>query len=234
MTSIDINRGRLPGDVSIGPPDFPLRPEGITTPRLTPIEWARRRRVQKESKRSDAVRNRAMGRLHRLGDAWHLIEADRLGLGVRDAFVAIGPGGVFAVTVKSQGRSRVRLSGDVILIDGKRPPYMADARRLADEISTAFTRTAGAKVPVTPVLALTGTGLITLFGLPRTCVVMPYRELNNLLGSYGDRIGTRTVEKLASIARHPATFVDLRSDKLASQYRWNPSESPADKFGKRR
>ncbi len=158
MTSIDINRGRLPGDVSIGPPDFPLRPEGITTPRLTPMEWARRRRVQKESERSDAVRNRAMGRLHRLGDAWHLIEADRLGLGVRDAFVAIGPGGVFAVTVKSQGRSRVRLSGDVILIDGKRPPYMADARRLADAISTAFTRTAGAKVPVTPVLALRAPG----------------------------------------------------------------------------
>ena len=63
-------------DVSIGPPDFPLRPDGITTPRLTPVEWARRRRVQKEMRRrSDSVRNRTMGRLHRLGDEWHLIEA---------------------------------------------------------------------------------------------------------------------------------------------------------------
>ena len=233
MTSIEFDRG-LHTDVRIGPPKVSFRPDSVTAPRLTPSEWARRRREQKETKKSDSVRNRTMGRLQRLGDEWQLIEAAELGIGARDAFVAIGPGGVFAVTVKSQGRSRVRLSGDVMLIDGKRPGYMADARKLAEALSAAFTRTAGMEIPVTPVLALAGTGLISIYGLPRNCVVMPYRELDNLLGAYGDRIGTRTVQKLASIARHPATVIDLRSDRQAVEYRWNPSDVPADKFGKRR
>jgi hypothetical protein len=167
--------------------------------------------LEKEARRVEGVRNRTMGRLHRLGDEWHLIEASALGLGARDAFLAIGPGGVFAVTVKSQGRSRVRLSGDVIQINGKRPTYIVEALKLAGAVAAALTRTAGTAVPVTPVLALAGSGMISVYGVPRNCVVMPYRELDNLLGAYGDRISGRTAEKLASIARHPATVVDLRS-----------------------
>ncbi len=219
MTAVEINP-RLPGrGVSSGPPGQ-MAADSETTPRLAPLEWARRRRVEKEQKRLEAVRNRTKGRLTRLGPEWHLIDASSIGLGKRDAFVAIGPGGVFAVTVKSQGRSRVRISGDVIQIGGLRPPYIAEARTFAHLIGGAFTRTAGVTVPVIPVLALAGSGLITLFGVPKGCVVMPYRELANLLGAYGERIGSITVEKLASIARHPATTTDLRSDELSERYGW--------------
>jgi hypothetical protein len=175
-----------------------------------------------------------MGRLQRLGAEWQLIEANTLGLGQRDAFVAIGPGGVFAVTVKSQGRNRVRMSGDVIQINGKRLDYVGEARRLASALGGAFTRTAGTAIPVTPILALAGSGLISIYGLPKGCIVMPYRELDNLLGAYGDRIGARTVAKLASIARHPVTSIDLRSDQQSDGYRWHSADSPADKLGKRR
>jgi hypothetical protein len=234
MTALGINRGLRSDGVSIGPPGLGTTSDGLITPRLSPVEWARRRREQKETKRTDAVRNRTMGRLSRLGAGWHLIELGSLGLGVREAFVAIGPGGVFAVTVKSQGRSKVRLSGNVIQINGHRPDYIGEAMRLANAISAAFTRTAGTQVPVTPVLALAGTGLISRYGVPKDCVVMPYRELDNLLGAYGERIRARTVEKLASIARHPATAMDLRSDELSTQYRWNSVDRTADKFGKRR
>jgi hypothetical protein len=234
MTSLQIKPGLGAGDVSIGPPGLDVRSDGPTTPRLTPIEWARRRRVEKETRRTDAVRNRTMGRLDRLGEGWRLIEANMLGLGTRDAFVAIGPGGVFAVTVKSQGRSRVRLSGNVIQINGRRLDYVGEARRLAQALGGAFTRTAGTAIPVTPVLALAGSGLISVYGLPKGCIVMPYRELDNLLGAYGDRIGAHTVEKLASIARHPATTVDLRSDDQSAAYRWHSTDSPADKLGKHR
>jgi hypothetical protein len=172
--------------------------------------------------------------LHRLGEEWQFIEASSLGLGRRDAFLAIGPGGVFAVTVKSQGRSRVRLSGDVLQINGKRLDYIGEARRLGDAMSGALSRTAGKTVPVTAVLALAGSGLISVYGLPKGCVVMPYRELDNLLGAYGERISPPTVAKLASVARHPGTTVDLRSDALVSGYRWHSAEAPADKLGKRR
>jgi hypothetical protein len=220
VTATEINSTLQDDDESVGPPGPRGAVASVETPRLTPLEWARRRRVEKGTKREEAVRNRTKGRLHKLGREWHLIDASSMGLGKSDAFVAIGPGGVFAVTVKSQGRSRVRLSGDVIQIGGLRPPYIAEARTFATLISGAFTRTAGVQVPVTPVLALAGTGLITLFGVPKGCVVMPYRELANLLGAYGERIGSNTVEKLASIARHPATTIDLRSDELSERYGW--------------
>jgi hypothetical protein len=216
MTAIEINPGHH-GDLGIGPPGRRAPAEDVGTPRSTPLEWARRRRVEKETRRTEAVRNRTKGRLNKLGPEWHLIDASSIGLSRPDSFVAIGPGGLFAVTVKSQGRSRVRISGDVIQIGGLRPPYIAEARTLANMLSGAFTRTAGVQVPVTPVLALAGTGLITLFGVPKGCVVMPYRELANLLGAYGERIGSNTVEKLASIARHPATTIDLRSDESSGR-----------------
>ncbi len=220
MTAVEIKPGLHGGDLSIGPPGRRTVAERESTPRLTPVEWARRRRVEKEQRRLEAVRNRTKGRLNKLGPEWHLIDASTMGLGKRDAFVAIGPGGIFAVTVKSQGRDRVRISGDVIQISGVRPPYIAEARTFANVLGGAFTRTAGVQVPVTPVLALAGTGLITLFGVPKGCVVMPYRELAGLLGAYGERIGSNTVEKLASIARHPATTIDLRSDELSERYGW--------------
>jgi hypothetical protein len=162
-------------------------------------------------RRETAARDKTISRLRHLGADWQVIEATTLGLHGRDAFVTIGPGGVFAVTVRSQGHSRVRISGNVVQINGRRLDYQGVAKRLAGAISEAISRTAGVRVPVVPVLALAGSGLITLYGLPRDCIVMPYRELANLFDSYGDRIAPRTAAKLASIARHPATVIDLRT-----------------------
>jgi hypothetical protein len=234
MTSLEINPRVEGNGVSIGPPGTEIRPEDVGTPRLTPTEWARRRRVQKEFRGAEALRDRALGRLTRLRHEWHLIDAVSLGFGRPDAFVAIGPGGVFAVTVKSQGRARVRLSGSVIQIGGDRPNYIGEAQKFAKSINEALTKAAGTDVPVHPILALAGSGIITVYGQPRGCAVIQYRELDNLLSAAGHRISATTVEKLASIARHPASAGDLRSEALSASYRWNSVASSADKFGKRR
>jgi hypothetical protein len=203
--------------------------DGVDGGRSTPMDWARERRVRKQARRIDAARERTKGRLNRLGDEWELIDGATLGVPNADSFLAIGPGGVFAVTVKSQGRNRVLLSGDTVQIAGRRPDFLGETRRVATAMSTALSRSAGVKVPVTPVLALAGTGLISVYGLPRGCVVMPYRELDNLLRAYGERIAPRTVDKLASIARHPATTIDVPGGELVSSYMWNSGEAPADK-----
>jgi hypothetical protein len=208
--------------------------ETTGAPRSTPREWARRRRVEKQGRRVDAARERTKGRLNRLGDEWVLIDAGALGLPSPESFLAIGPGGVFAVTVKSQGRNRVLLSGDTVQIAGRRPDYLGEARRLASAMSTALSRSARVRVPVTPVLALAGSGLISVYGLPRGCVVMPYRELDNLLRAYGERIAPRTVDKLASIARHPATTIDVKGNEIVSSYTWQSGVAPADKLGRSR
>jgi hypothetical protein len=203
-------------DHVVGPPDFlrgrrPTTLDGIDKPRPTPVEWARLRRERKTALKATAARDRAKNRLSRLGAGWHLIDSARLGLAVDDSFLAIGPGGIFAVTVKTQGRGRVLISGDVVQINGRRPDYLGEARRFADAVGGALSRTAGTSIPVTPILAFAGSGLLSLYGLPRRCLVMPYRELDHLLRSYGERIASRTVEKLASIARHPVTSIDLQS-----------------------
>jgi hypothetical protein len=180
------------------------------------LEWARRRRTYREEAKVVAARERAKGRLHRLGEGWYVFDAPALGVDAPDAFLAIGPGGLFAVTVRSQGRHVVRISGSVVQINGRRLDYMGEARKFAGAVSAAFTRTAGVKIPVTPMLAFTGSGLMNLYGLPKDCVVMPYRELDHLLDAYGQRIAPRTVEKLASVARHPATVIDLRLGPVAA------------------
>jgi hypothetical protein len=213
---------------------IPFGVAGAETGPGTPLEWARRRRVEREHKRLASARNKTKTRLGRLGPQWQLIDSVAMGLRAPDSFLAVGPGGVFAITVRSQGRSRVLVSGDTVQIRGERPDYVSQARALAKSMSRALTRMAGARVPVTPILAFSGSGLLSLYGVPKDCVVMPYRELDHLLDMYGRRIAKHTVDKLASIARHPATVVDLRSEQLAAAYSWHTSNLPADKLGSRR
>jgi hypothetical protein len=194
------------------------------TPHSTPLDWARRRRSDRDSRRGELASGRAATRLARLGEGWKVLDIQEIGLLNPNTFLAIGPGGVFVVVVKQQGRSRVRLAGDVVQIDGKRPQYIAEAKRAAEEASKALSRTAGNTIPVTPIVAFAGTGAIDVHGLPRGCIVTPYRELDHLLSSYGQRIGPVTVQKLYSVARHPVTWADSQSEAQAEAYIWYTSQ----------
>jgi hypothetical protein len=201
-----------------------------------PLDWARRRRAEKEARRLVAVGQRAATRLDPWPD-WHVVELPRTTDGAGQngqpsdppRFLAIGPGGVFAVCVLDHGRSRVLLAGDVVQISGRRPPYVAQARREAKRASAALSRAVGTKVPVVPVLALVGTGPVSYYGLPKNCLVTTYRELDRVLASRGERIAPTTAVKLSAVARHPGTWGE------ADQYRWYRSgAAAADKKPSRR
>ncbi len=221
-----IDVGNPPGLIST---DYSPRHQLLESPRSTPMGWARRRRVDREARRDEADRSRAVTRLARLGSGWKVLDIAELGLPAKNTFLAIGPGGVFLVTVKPQGRSRVRLAGDVVQVDGRRHGYVAEARRLAEQAGKALSRTAGSTVPVTPVLALAGSGVIDVHGLPKGCVVTSYRELDYILGAYGARIAAGTVSKLYSIARHPVTWLDPRLESQVEAYKWYSAGATADK-----
>lgn len=188
------------------------------TDRSTPISWAKRRREDREIRKAELARDRTTHRLARLGADWKLVDASEFGLTNADTFLAIGPGGLFCVSVKDQGRTRVRLAGDVVQIDGRRPTYVAEARKVAKAISDAMSATAGQSVPVTPVVAFAGTGQIDVHGVPRGVVVTSYRELDHLLRAYGERIASTTVAKLYAIARHPVTWVQNDADASATSW----------------
>jgi hypothetical protein len=217
-----LDASRPPG---LTPIEYPARQLLFETPHPSPVGWARRRRTEREARRDEAARSRAVTRLSRLGPSWKMVDINELGIAAKNTFLAIGPGGVFLVTVRPQGRSRVRLAGDVVQIDGRRFGYIGEARKLADLAGRALTRTAGSTVPVTPILALAGSGMIDVHGLPKGCVVTSYRELDHLLGAYGERIGPTTVSKLYSIARHPVTWIKPAADGQAEAYKWYSQET---------
>ena len=84
---------------------------------------------------------RVVHRVEMLGPHWHIVDYH---LDDPD-FLAIGPGGVFQVTVSDHGRSRVQFAGDVVQVDGQRPPYVALARR--DAVADLQQMSAGGRAP---------------------------------------------------------------------------------------
>lgn len=211
-----------------------------------PAEWARRRRAQKEARRLELAGNRAIARVGQLGPAWHIVDwpralatpADRDVIGPsrkeQAGFLAIGPGGIFAVTVADHGRSRVLVAGDVVQINGRRPQYVAEARREARLASKALSRAVGHNVPVVPVLTFVGNGVISVYGLPQDCLVASYHDLDRLLVAGGSRISPQTAEKLSAVARHPSTWLNPPRQTSAERYRWYaPGDSASHPAGSR-
>lgn len=209
---------------------------------VSAMEWARRRRAERDARRLEAAGARALTRLDRLGPAWHIVDwprTDSLGLehetsDDRAGFLAIGPGGVYAVTVADHGRSRVLIAGDVVQINGKRPAYVAEARRDAKRASKAMSAAVGLSVPVTPVLAFVGSGVISVHGLPKECLVATHRELDRLLIAGGARISPATAGKLSQVAQNPSTWSNAPY-RPAGEYRWYADgQTAADKRATRR
>lgn len=213
---------------ALNPTEYNARHILLEAARPGPLDWARRRKAEKEAKRLAAAGQRAATRLDPWPD-WHVIDVPRPVTTEPAGFLAIGPGGVFAVSVLDHGRARVMLAGDVVQIHGRRPPYVADARREAKRASAALSKAVGAKVPVIPVLALVGSGPVSYYGLPKDCLVTTYRELDRVLASRGERMTPTTAAKLSAVARHPTTWGS------SDNYRWYPNGTEAaDKKAPRR
>jgi hypothetical protein len=219
-------------------------PPAAIEARISPVEWARRRRAERDARRLEAAGARALTRLDRLGPAWSIVDWPRTdaaptwpdadGSGERAGFLAIGPGGVFAVTVADHGRARVLIAGDVVQINGKRPAYVAEACRDAKRAGRTMSAAVGLTVPVTPVLAFVGSGVISVHGLPKDCLVATHRELDRLLIAGGARISPATAGKLAAVATHPSTWANAPS-RAAGDYRWfEGGQTATDKRASRR
>src|SRR3954466_14336819 len=213
-------------------------PAAIEPPRQSPAEWARRRRADRDARRLEAAGARALTRLDRLGPNWHIVDwprTDAQGFYEPDladdraGFLAIGPGGVYAVTVADHGRARVLIAGDVVQINGKRPQYVAEPRREARRASKALSAAVGLSVPVTPVLTFVGSGVISVHGLPKEVLVATDKELDRLLIAGGARISPATAGKLTAVANNPSTWANAPY-RPAGEYRWYPAgQTAADK-----
>jgi hypothetical protein len=159
--------------------------------------WLARRREARLYRRAVAATQRVAHRVELLGPQWRIVDYHP----EDPDFLAIGPGGIFQVTVADHGRARVQLAGDVVQVDGQRPPYVALARRDAARISDQMSRLAGRRIPVIPVVAFMGSGQIVYYGQPpKGCVVTSYGDIGKALNAHGNRIAPQTIEKLVILA----------------------------------
>lgn len=159
--------------------------------------WLERRREAKARRRIESGRQRVVHRVEMLGPNWHIVDYHP----EDPDFLAIGPGGVFQVTVCDHGRSRVEFAGEVVQVNGQRPPYVALARRDASRISKQMSAVAGIRIPVIPVVAFLGTGEIVYYGKPpEGCVVTSYRDIGRALNAHGNRLAPSTAAKLVLVA----------------------------------
>ena len=211
---------------------FPYRSTIEDGVKLQPVEWARRMRAEQQIRRMAAAEGRAA---HRLGPQWHVVErplalpatgqaAERKAAPPLSGFLVIGPGGIFCISIAQHGRSRVLIAGDVVQIGGRRPPYVAQARRDARKAQKALSTAIGHDIKVFPVLAFVGGGSISVNGLPKDCVITSYRELDKVLNATGNRISSETAEKLSLVARSPQIWA------ATTGYDWYPEgATPGDK-----
>ncbi|GIG57850.1 hypothetical protein Lfu02_22220 [Longispora fulva] len=175
--------------------------------------WLERRRAAKAERSANGARQKVVDRITRLGPDWRLLDARSFGLPGSLDFLLFGPGGIFTIQVKSQGRTRVQLAGDVIQIDGKRPPYIPSARRDAKLASGALTRATGRTIPVTPVIVFVGSGQLSMQGLPKGCLVAHNRELERILATRGSFLSARSVDTLYEVAARPSTWVPVEQQR---------------------
>ena len=131
--------------------------------------------------------------MEQLGPAWRIVDYHP----EDPDFLAIGPGGVFQVTVADVGRTKVQIAGDVVQIAGHRPPYVALARRDASRISKQMSDMAGFRIPVIPVVAFLGSGEISTGASRRRGAWSPRTATSvGRSGRTGTGFAARTVEKL--------------------------------------
>lgn len=196
----------------------------------SPLEWMRGRREERTRRRAEAQVSRVVQRVELLGPHWRILDPNP----ADPDFIAIGPGGIFSVTICDHGREKVMLAGEVVQVEGRRPPYIAKARQEADRVSAGLTRAAGRRVPVIPVIAFLGTGEIIYYGKPpEGCVVTTYRDLSRALDAHGNRLTPHTIDKLCLLAERPDTWMNQQIPD-ASAYRWYPADTTvADKRAQR-
>jgi hypothetical protein len=177
------------------------------SPDSSPHDSAGSRRATREQRQAESVRRGIVKRIAVLNDAWRVVDLSGVTAAQR-GFLVIGPGGVFALTLRDHGRSRIAFAGDNVQIDGKRPLYVEEARLDAEAASERLSNAAGVSIPVVPLLVLSGSGKVSFYGRPRRCVVTSHQGLPSVLNARGQRLSPTTVNKVFALARHPRTWLD--------------------------
>ena len=130
-----------------------------------------------------------------------------LPIGDRNANVdhlAIGPGGVFTMNTKNLSGT-VWVAGDTFLVNGRREPYVRNARHEARRVARLLSHHAGAPVAVHGVVVVMAPRL-TVTRQPEDVVVVGRREVRHWLRCRPPALPYEHAKRLERIARDPRTW----------------------------
>jgi hypothetical protein len=146
--------------------------------------------------------------LAQLAPEWRALHHIALGtLGSSIEHLAIGPGGIFLVKHRNHPRARVRVLDHVLMVDDMPAPHLDHARFEAQRAGRLLSAAGGARLLVTPVLALTARR-VHVVSAPRHVHVVSPRRLGHFLASQPTTIDHDTVRWIESIAASADTWRD--------------------------
>ncbi|WP_438352352.1 nuclease-related domain-containing protein [Microbacterium sp. CJ88] len=145
--------------------------------------------------------------LDELGGGWTVIHAVPVGRKGADLdHVVIGPGGVFTINAKFHEGRKVWVGDARLLVNGQRTDHLRNAAFEGRRAAKALTAAVGARVDVTPIVAIVGARSIVMRGRPAEVVVLRATQLVWWLSKRPVVLSPDQVQRVVDRAVEPATW----------------------------
>lgn len=148
--------------------------------------------------------------LSQLGPEWLVLHAVPVGKDGADVdHIAIGPPGVYTISVRHHPGRELWVGGGVLLVDGERMPYIRDSEFEAVRTAQLMSDAVGERVEATPCLVVVDPRSVTVARPPRRVAILTPRELRPWLKSLAALFGSDQLARFRAVASEDDTWHDI-------------------------
>ena len=149
--------------------------------------------------------------LAQLGDDWLVLHAVPVGKDGTDVdHIAVGPPGVYTISVRHHQGQALWVGGGVLLVDGERMPYIRGCEFEAVRAAQLMSDAVGERVEVAPCLVVVGSRSMTVARPPRRVAIVTPRELRPWLRSLPVVFTAGQLARFRAAASEAETWHDAR------------------------
>ncbi|GAA3746569.1 hypothetical protein GCM10022239_22670 [Leifsonia bigeumensis] len=148
--------------------------------------------------------------LAQLGPEWLVLHAVPVGKDGSDVdHIAIGPPGVYTISVRHHPGRELWVGGGVLLVDGERMPHIRDCEFEAVRAAQLMSDAVGERVEATPCLVVVDPRSVTVARPPRRVAILTPRELRPWLKSLSALFGPDRLARFRAAASEDDTWHDI-------------------------